>query len=220
VTRASDRAYAAIKDLIQRSAVPPGELIDEAETARRLGISRTPVREALLRLQSEGFLEIGRGKGIRVLPLSSAEMREMYQVISGLEVTAVALIARRRPSPAEFEVLRAATEAMRAADAEGDVGAWGEADEAFHRELMRLSGNRKLHEAGCRMRDFVLRAHRVALRLQTPEYRAASTASHARLVEVLLAGDAAAAALSHQDQRLRGEEALVGVVDRFRIASL
>ncbi|GJD48590.1 HTH-type transcriptional repressor GlaR [Methylobacterium crusticola] len=220
MTRASDRAYAAIKDLIQRGAIPPGDLIDETETARRLGISRTPVREALLRLQTESFVEIGRGKGIRVLPLSSAALREMYQVISGLEVTAVSLIVRRGPSSGELDGLRAALSAMDAAIAAGDVGAWGEADETFHRELMRLSGNRKLHEVGCQMRDFVLRAHRVALRLQTPEYRAASTRSHSGLIAVLLGGDAEAAAQRHQHQRLRGEEALIGVVDRFQIASL
>ena len=63
---ASDTAYAALKDQIQRGDIAPGEMIDEAESARKLGISRTPVREALLRLQSEGFIEIGRGKGIRV----------------------------------------------------------------------------------------------------------------------------------------------------------
>lgn len=220
MARASDRAYAAIKDLIQRGAIAPGAMIDEAETARRLGISRTPVREALLRLQAEGFLEIGRGKGIRVLPLSSAEMRELYQVISGLEVTAVSLIVRRRPPARELEDLRAAVQGMEDAIVDGDVGAWGEADEAFHRELMRLSGNRKLHEVGCRMRDFVLRAHRVALRLQTPEYRAASTVNHAELVAALLAGGTEATAIRHQTQRLRGEEALVGVVEAFQIASL
>lgn len=218
--RASDRAFAAIKDLVQRGAIPPGDLIDEAEMASRLAISRTPVREALLRLQAEGFVDIGRGKGIRVRPLSSAEMREMYQVISGLEVTAVSLIVRRRPSPCELDTLRAAIRAMEDAIAAEDVGAWGEADETFHRELMRLSCNRKLYEVGCQMRDFVLRAHRVALRLQTPEYRVASTTSHAGLIEILLAGDVAAAAIGHQNQRLRGEEALVGIVDRFQITSL
>lgn len=218
--RASDTAYAALKDLIQRSEIAPGDLIDEADVAKRLGISRTPVREALLRLQSEGFVSIGRGKGIRVLPLSSTDMREMYQLISGIEVAAVSILVRKRPTRAELESLANATEAMKAAIAADDVGAWGEADELFHRELMRLSGNRRLHDVGSQMRDFVLRAHRVALRLQTPDYRAASTTRHTQLIETILAGDDDAAAMSHHTQRLRGENALVGVVERFKLTSL
>lgn len=217
---ASDTAYAALKDQIQRGDIAPGEMIDEAESARKLGISRTPVREALLRLQSEGFIEIGRGKGIRVLPLSSADLREMYQVISGLEVSAVSLLVRKRPTHEMLASLAAATAAMVEAAATDDVAGWGESDEQFHRELMRLSGNRKLYEVGCQMRDFVLRAHRIALRLQSPEYRAASTDNHTKLIDLIVATEDETATVSHYAQRLRGEEALVGVVDRFRITSL
>ena len=85
---------------------------------------------------------------------------------------------------------------------------------------MRLSGNRKLYEVGCQMRDFVLRAHRIALRLQSPEYRAASTDNHTKLIDLIVATEDETATVSHYAQRLRGEEALVGVVDRFRITSL
>jgi DNA-binding GntR family transcriptional regulator len=220
VARASDTAYAAIKDLIQRGEIPPGQTIDESATAKTLGISRTPVREALLRLQAERFVEIGKGKGIRVAPLSSSDMREMYQVISGLEVAAVALLTRRRPSRDDLAELVDETRRMEAAIVADDVDAWGEADERFHRALMRLSGNRKLYEVGCQMRDFVLRAHRVALRLQTPDYRTTSTANHAKLIEALLAPEHAFATDAHYNQRLRGEEALVGVVEKYRINSL
>lgn len=218
--RASDTAYLALKDSIQRSEIPPGRLIDETEMARQLGISRTPVREALLRLQAEGFVEIGRGKGIRVLALSATDMREMYQLISGLEVAAVSLLVRNRPTRERLDRLGAAARAMAEAVATEDVGAWGEADESFHRELMRLSGNRRLYDSGCQMRDFVLRAHRVALRLQTPEYRAGSTANHAALIESILSEEDETAPVKHFSQRLRGEDALVGVVEKFRLTSL
>lgn len=220
MARAYDTAYQTIKVWIQEGEIPPGGLIDENETARRLSLSRTPVREALLRLQAEGFVEIGRGKGIRVLPLSSADMREIYQVISGLEVVAVALLARKKPSSEQVEPLFAATREMEAALEAGDVNAWGRADETFHRELLRLSGNGKLYDVGCRMRDRVLRAHMVALRLQTDEYRRASTSAHGELVVAILTRNAQTVADAHLAQRLRGEDALVAVVDRFKVASL
>lgn len=220
VARAYDTAYRTIKLWIQEGDIPPGGLIDENETAKKLQISRTPVREALLRLRSEGFIEIARGRGIRVLPLSSAEMREIYQVISGLEVVAVSLLARKRPSSEEVQTLFQATREMEDALANHDVNAWGKADETFHRELLRLSGNRKLFEVGCQMRDFVLRAHMVALRLQTDEYRQTSTASHAELVISILTRNSQTVADAHFAQRQRGEDALIAVVDKFKVANL
>ncbi len=220
MARASDAAYETIKGWIQSASIPPGSLIDEVEAARRLAMSRTPVREALLRLQSEGFVEIARGKGIRVLPLSASDMREIYQVISGIEVMAVSLLTRRAPTQATVAGLVEATQRMHEAAAAGDITNWGEADERFHRELMRLSGNKKLHAVGCQLRDFAKRAHIVAVRLQTDAYRAQSTKSHTTLINSILAGDAREAAALHFNQRERGENALVGIVEKFNLTNL
>lgn len=220
MARASDAAYETIKGWIQSALVPPGSLIDEAEAAKRLAMSRTPVREALLRLQSEGFVEIARGKGIRVLPLSASDMREIYQVISGIEVMAVSLLTRRAPTRATVAGLIEATQQMQEAAANGDTNSWGEADEHFHRELMRLSGNKKLYTVGCQLRDFAKRAHIVAVRLQTDAYRAQSAESHTTLINSILGGDANDAATRHFDQRERGENALVGIVEKFNLANL
>jgi DNA-binding GntR family transcriptional regulator len=220
IVRASDAAYDAIKSWIQTAQVPPGGLIDEAEAAKKLCMSRTPVREALLRLQSEGFVEIGRGKGIRVLPLSAGDMRHIYQVISGLEVVAVSLLARRQPSRADLRSLAEATSEMKNALAAGDVDRWGEADEHFHRELMRLSGNPRLHSVGWHLRDLAKRAHMVALRLQSDAYRAQSTDNHTVLIDAILAGEGREAAARHFEQRQRGEDALVGIVEKFNLVNL
>jgi DNA-binding GntR family transcriptional regulator len=219
MARASDAAYEAVKRWIQNAEIAPGALIDEAEAAKRLDMSRTPVREALLRLKSEGFVEIGRGKGIRVLPLSARDMRDIYQVITGMEVTAVGLIAARRPSQQDLASLTATTDEMERALVAGEIDRWGDADECFHRELMRLSGNRKLHAVGAQLRDFAKRAHLVALRLQSDEYRARSTQNHRHLIEAIVQGGRLAAD-QHLQQRQRGEDALVGVVERFNLANL
>jgi DNA-binding GntR family transcriptional regulator len=221
MARASDAAYAAIKSWIQTAELPPGALVDEAVAARRLSMSRTPVREALLRLQAEGYLEIARGKGIRVLPLSAGDMRDIYQVISGLETVAVSLLAERRPRPEELASLAEAVAAMRQALATGEVESWGEADERFHRELMRLSGNPRLYAVGCHFRDLSKRAHMVAMRLKDDAYRANSTESHAELLRALTEGEAPSdAAERHFRQRRHGEAALVGTVRRFSLGSL
>lgn len=217
---ASDAAYREIKHWIQSSRVAPGHAIDEAEAMRQLGMSRTPIREALLRLQAEGYVEIKRHKGIRVLPLSAGDMRELYQVISALEATAVGLIAERRPAPAEFQPIEAAVARMQQHQAAQEVDLWGEADEDFHRELMRLSGNSRLYGMGCQMRDFAKRAHFTALRMQTDSYRAQSTRSHAALVKAMRSAQPGQVVELHQSQRKRGENALLGIVEKFQLSSL
>jgi DNA-binding GntR family transcriptional regulator len=131
----TDEAHGKLKRWIVDGTIAPSALIDEPDMARRLGTSRTPVREALLRLQAEGLVEIARGKGIRVLALSSADMREAYQVITALETQAVYLATRRQPSRAALAGLGRATDDLDRALAAGDDQAWGDADERFHRGL-------------------------------------------------------------------------------------
>jgi DNA-binding GntR family transcriptional regulator len=137
-----------------------------------------------------------------------------------MEVVAVSLVARRKPTRGDLVSLVEATAAMQEALVTGAVDDWGEADERFHRELMLLSGNRKLHAVGCQMRDFAKRAHMVAVRLQDDAYRRRSTANHNALIRAILAGESQRAAAQHFEQRQRGEDALVGVVERFNLTSL
>ena len=218
--RASDTAYADIKRWIISGKIPPNASIDEQEIAETLGISRTPVREALLRLQAERLVAIGRGKGIRVLSLSSSDMREIYQVITGLEATAVFLLTRREPSRDALAPLLRAVADFDAAAASGDSDAWGDADERFHRGLLELSGNQRLREVGCRQRDAAQRAHLVAVKLQSADYKARSAENHRALIDLILRGDPWEAYQSHFHQRMRGEDALISIVERFNLQNL
>jgi DNA-binding GntR family transcriptional regulator len=216
----SERVHAWLRESILDVTLLPGAPIIESDVAARFGASRTPVREALLRLQAEGYLEIKRHKGIRVLPLSAADMRDIYQVISALEGTAVELIAQRRPPAKEFAAIEDALARLEEYQSSKSVDKWGDADETFHRELMRLSGNARLYGFGCQLRDFAKRAHLVALRMQTDAYRARSTKNHGALLAALRGPHPDEAVAQHQAQRRRGEEALVGVVEKFHLTSL
>ena len=86
--------------------------------------------------------------------------------------------------------------------------------------LMRLSGNARLYGFGCQLRDFAKRAHLVALRMQTDAYRARSTKNHGALLAALRGPHPDEVVAQHQAQRRRGEEALVGVVEKFHLTSL
>ncbi|MGL6180774.1 MAG: GntR family transcriptional regulator, partial [Aestuariivirga sp.] len=84
----AERAYRALKDLILGNQLPAGSQLLEQEAAQRLGMSRTPVREAMIRLEQDGVVEIRPRHGMRVLPVSSRDMREIYEVLTALESAA------------------------------------------------------------------------------------------------------------------------------------
>jgi len=101
-----------------------------------------------------------------------------------------------------------------------DGEAWGDADEAFHRGIVELCGNRRLAQAAIKLRDSSRRAHLIAVRLQPAAYRMKSQTYHRDLLQLILAGDPARALASHLEQRRRGEEALVSIVEKFNLRNL
>jgi DNA-binding GntR family transcriptional regulator len=216
----TESAYAEIKGLILHGAFAPNAQVDEKALATRLGMSRTPVREALLRLEQEGLVEIQPRRGIVVRALSSGDMREIYQAVTGLEIMAVFLITESRLTRNMLKPLFAALKRMDEARRASDLEIWGEADEAFHRGLLLLCGNSEIRRVGVQFRELAQRAHFVAMRLQPISYLAQSTAAHRELVDLILAGKPDKAAAAHFHQRRRGEEMLVNAVVKFRLAAL
>jgi DNA-binding GntR family transcriptional regulator len=145
-------------------------------------------------------------------------MREIYQILTGLETEAAGLLAARAPKEAELQALAQALAGMRSALSEEELTAYTDWDERFHRGLLELCGNRRLAAAGLRYRDQVQRAHVIALRLRPPSAR--SVAAHEELVRLLLTGDEAAARASHYAQRVRAERELVDAVERHGLTVL
>lgn len=103
--RASERAYAALRDDIVEWRLPPGALLAEVEQSERLGVSRTPLREALSRLTAEGLTTAG-GRGVVVSAISLADIDELFELRETLEGRAAALAAERG-DPATFRRLEA-----------------------------------------------------------------------------------------------------------------
>lgn len=182
-----DEAYEQIRRRILDNAWPPGHRALEQEVALALGMSRTPVREALLRLQGEGLVEVIPRHGMRVLPVSPNDMREIYQILTALECMAAELLARRLPSDKELEPLVADTKAMDKALKADDLGAWAAADERFHAHLVDLAGNRQLQATVLNYWDRAHRARMFTLRLRPKPV--SSTQEHMLMVERLRAGD-------------------------------
>ena len=193
----------------------PGHQALESDLADELGISRTPMREAMLRLANEGLVQVVPRHGMRVLPVSPADMAEIYLVLTALESAAAELLAARRPSDAELKPLVEATRDMSRALKADDLDAWAEADERFHQGLIELAGNRTLKDAVQRLGDRAHRARMFTLRLRPKPVN--STREHLALLERIRAGDGAGAVQVNRAHRERAGRELLGLVERYRL---
>jgi len=213
-----EQAYQAIRGRILDNVYSPGHQALESELAAQLGISRTPVREALIRLQKEGLVEVVPRHGMRVLPVSPVDMAEIYTVLTALECAAVELVAARGPSAAELKPLTEAIRDMGRALKADDLDAWAAADERFHRTLAELAGNRMLLETIGNFWDRAHRARMVTLRMRPKPVN--STREHTLLVERLRAGDTRGAVEVNRGHRARASRELLELFERLRVQQL
>lgn len=139
---ASDRAYTVTKELVLTGELPGGLLFGEGDIASRLGVSRTPVREAFLRLQSEGLLELIPKRGVVVVPVPPGEAEDVLDAREAVEGAAVRRLAAQPDlMPEAIDRLRAALAVQRERFDAGDLHGFASADEAFHRSIVEAGRN-------------------------------------------------------------------------------
>lgn len=216
-TRVSD-AYTRLKDEILSNRMPPGFQAPEPEIALRLGMSRTPVREALIRLQAEGLVDLIPRRGARVLPIEAQDMQEIYEIFTALEPDAAAAIARSHPTPAQLAPLVQATQDMEQALQEQDLDAWAQADDRFHRSLHQLHGNQRLSDILETLYDQAHRARIVTLRLRDLPHR--STQEHRAILDALQQGDPERAHSVFRQHRDRAAQELLAILRTYKLPQL
>lgn len=190
----------------------------ESELAARLGMSRTPVREALLRLEAQGLVEVRPRKGVRITSLSPQDMSDIYDILTELESLAAANAARRNLSDADLAKMARAIDDMDTALRDNDRETWAEADDTFHNELVRLGDNARIALITDMMADQVRRARIFTLYMRPAPTR--SNRDHSRVLAAIRAGDAEAARKAHRDHRIAAKEILVDLLHRHRLNSL
>lgn len=203
-------AHARLKSEILSNRMPQGFQATEPEVALRLGMSRTPVREALILLQSEGLVELVPRRGVRVLPISPDDMREIYDILTALEPEAAAMLAMQNPNASDLAPLLDATSDMERALDQDDLETWAEADDRFHRTLIQMSGNSRLLSIVGTLNDQAHRARIATLRHR--EKPVASTRDHRDILTYLAAGDAARTREAFRTHRQRAANELVGLL--------
>jgi DNA-binding GntR family transcriptional regulator len=214
-TRSTDAAYRELRRKIIESELTPGTHLLEQELALMLGCSRTPIREAAVRLQSEGLVRIVPRRGIRIVPVSISDIRHIYEVLISLESTAAALVATRRD--VDLAPLDDACARMTDAFARGDMLAWAEADEVFHETLVALGGNARLVQLVMNCRDQVHRVRRLTQRVKPHPQPAKSIEEHLAIVAAIRRGDAARASGLYRAHRERGWRDQTNVLMQFGI---
>jgi len=144
-TRQSDTAYERLRQMVIRGALKPGALIEEAAEMERLGVGRTPLREALQRLAHEDLIEVVPRRGYFVTTISAAEMFQIFEARLNMEIQAVRLAAARA-TPDVVTAQRALLDEARAGIAvDNRDPAWNlDIDERFHGLIAAASGNRYL----------------------------------------------------------------------------
>ena len=137
--------YSELKSAIQTCAFMPGDRLILDEVAGQYGVSRVPVREALLQLQVEGLVEMSPHAGATVAPISLDSISDLFKILEELEALAVKAAARRA-SEDDLSSLDGLVTEMRSAMTEGDLEAWSDLNTSFHLEICRASAMSLLPE--------------------------------------------------------------------------
>jgi DNA-binding GntR family transcriptional regulator len=187
---AKDRALDYVKSQVLTGAFPGGELISEGEVAAALGMSRTPVREAFLRLEAEGLLRLYPQRGALVVPVSSDEARAVIEARLVLEQFAATKVIGRGPAAriAVFEQLSAEVQRQRDAAAASNWHEFVEADRAYHDVTLKASGNAILSDFYSSLRDRQMRMTGESL-IQDQQRMATILDEHRSIAEALRDGD-------------------------------
>ncbi|PWU59930.1 GntR family transcriptional regulator [Micromonospora globispora] len=186
---AAERAYQHLKQAILEQVYPGGLLISEGEIAEAAGVSRTPVREALLRLEAEGLVALYPKRGALIRPVSAREIADVIEARRLVELHAAERVWPRR-AEIRADLARWLTQ-MRRAYAAGDVTALMAADRAFHATVVEAAGNEILAELYHRLRDRQLRMGEAGFRL-SPGWAEVVLAEHAAQLAALDSDDPAA----------------------------
>lgn len=215
-----DEAYAALKQAIRNTDFPPGYQGSEQEIAVRLGMSRTPVHEAIIRLQEDGLVRVLSKRGVLICPLAPQDIREIYEVVIAVESMAAELLAALPDADraAAAEELEAATAAMDEALARDDLPGWAEADELFHRVLVERCGNGRLRRIAQTVTDQAHRARMLTLKLRAKPVGSAQ--AHRAIIAAMWAGEAGEAHRCARAHRVAARDEIVPLIEHIGLRQL
>ena len=205
----SDQVYQTLRDNLRNGKILQGYPLQEVQLAAQLGVSRTPVREALTRLASEGLVS-SDGRSFTVPALTLRNVDDIYEVRFLVEPEAVRHVAEQAHDPAALASVMQALEASVAANKAGDRAAFMEANARFRSAWLSLVPNRRLAHAVELYADHV--QHLRALTLDNAKVRNVVLRGLKRIAAALAAGDGDAAALAMREHLTEAKRAFISAV--------
>lgn len=186
-----EQVYEHLRAAIEAGDLEPGTFLDQNRISAELGISRTPLRDALIQLDLEGFVEVLPRRGVRVRRLTLDDVRHLYEIIGALEGAAL-LSARSAVMPEDTDRMERLNQQMAAALDGAEFDRYYALNLAFHGVFLSWSDNAELRRTVrvCRQRLYDFPRERAFV----PEWERRSIDEHASLLELLRAGDLRAAA--------------------------
>lgn len=204
--RRSEVAYVRIKDALHHAGLEPGEPLSEPQLSKMLGISRTPVREALQQLAQEGLVHVIPGRAVTVASRSVQDVLDVIHMRSLLEPD-LARLAAESASVQQRATFNETMTDMEAALRDDDYHAWSKADVIFHDTMSKACPNPLLGETVVMLRNRVHHLAKTDSR-HNPARLAACTAEHRRIVDALLARDGKTAAEGMRDHLAKLRESM------------
>lgn len=197
-----------MRQRILNGELPPGEFLTERMLVELLGMSRTPIRSALERLDAEGLAKYTPNKGLIVSEISVTQVMEFFDFRVAIEGYMVKRLAARAWNDREIEWFRGNLQEQKAFVEANDFARFTEADAAFHRGLANLYDNSEISRTMDRLQDKLYRIALQVLRKDITRIQA-SFEDHIRIFELILSGDGAAAARQMEDHLEFGKRILV-----------
>lgn len=210
------RVAGILQTMITNNELPPGSNYLEAELGEMLGVSRTPIREAAVILASRGLVEIRPRHGMRILPLTIADMVEIYDILIELEPLAAFKAAELAHPEKSLRVLDNSLLKMEDALRKEDRKAWAAADDHFHQRLVALSGSGRLMEV---ISMYSTQVHRVRLlTLYMRPLPHASNENHRALYDAIRKAEPERARDLHHEHRVQAKTLLISLLEQNNLS--
>jgi DNA-binding GntR family transcriptional regulator len=207
-----DRAYNELLRMVMSRQLQPGYPIFDVEVAKKMGMSRTPVREAIQRLKVEGLVEVIPRKGVYIKSLSQEEIRESYELAEALEGM-VAYLAAENITEEQIDNLGAITERLDESLKSNDISGWITADEEFHNEIRKISNNSIISNT---LKRFDIQIHRVRIMITSNWLdKEKSNFDHKAIVEAFKKHDGELAQKIHHEHWRRIRKDILEILSSY-----
>ncbi|KXF82943.1 GntR family transcriptional regulator [Enterovibrio coralii] len=206
----TETAYQTVRQMVLSNELEVGNYYLEEALAERIQVSRTPLREACIRLAQEGLVELVPRRGVFIKPISVEELKEIYEVIAALELQAIRLLSVEHCKGTSWETLREHVEGLNLALQQENKALWMEHDTGFHLALIKLCGNETLASMTQHLLDKSQRIRLLTFRVRAIPKE--STDEHTRTFRAMESGDFDKAFLIHEQHRKRSSSELISLL--------